>query len=364
MKNDIGPRVQQDIKSMHLTQLEDYFESIGEQRFRARQVFSWLHKGVRAFTDMTDLSLKLRNILDGEFYISFPELIDKQTSKIDGTVKYLWHVRGDDAIESVLMEHAHGNTICISTQAGCKFGCVFCASAIGGFKRNLAASEMLDQVLFSALDADRRISNVVLMGIGEPLDNFENVMRFIKLVSHPHGVNIGARHLTLSTCGVIENIDRLSEYSVQLTLAVSLHAPDDETRSRLMPVNRETGVRNLFDACGRYFSKTGRRVTYEYAMIDMVNDSPDQAALLAELLKNTGSHLNLILLSGVTERALKPSPKESVDKFTRVLGQKGVNFTVRRSLGVDIEAACGQLRRKNLNSTETVNGVMGSNRQR
>jgi len=353
--------MKRDIKSMYPSELEEYFESIGEPRFRARQVFSWLHKGARAFADMTNLSLKLRDLLDEEFLITVPGLTQKQVSKTDGTVKYLWRVQEDDLIESVLMEYEHGNTICISTQVGCKMGCVFCASTIGGLKRNLAASEMLDQVLFTALDAGKRISNIVLMGIGEPLDNFDNVTRFIKLVTHPQGMNIGSRHLTVSTCGIIENIDRLSEYSVQLTLAISLHAPDDETRSRLVPLNRYTGVRNLIDACERYFNKTGRRVTFEYAMIDKVNDSPKHAALLAELLQNTGSHLNLIMLSAVPQRALNASTKESVAGFTGVLAKRGINFTVRRSLGIDIEASCGQLRRRNLNSTETVNGVMGSN---
>ena len=353
--------MKRDIKSMYPDELGEYFGSIGEQHFRTRQLFSWLHKGVIGFADMTNLSLKLRDMLDEDFYITVPELIEKHVSKSDGTVKYLWRVQGDDLIESVLMEYAHGKTICISTQVGCKMGCVFCASTIGGLKRNLAASEMIDQVLFSELDSENRISNIVLMGIGEPLDNFDNVMRFIKLISHPQGMNIGSRHLTLSTCGIIENIDRLSEYSVQLTLAISLHAPDDETRSRLMPMSRDTSVRNLVDACQRYFEKTGRRVTYEYAMIDKLNDSPEHAALLAELLKNTGSHLNLIMLSAVPQRALNASTKESVAAFTGVLAGRGINFTVRRSLGVDIEASCGQLRRRKLNSTETVNGVMGSN---
>jgi len=353
--------MKRDIKSMYPAELEEYFESIGERRFRSRQVFSWLHKGAVVFADMTNLPPKLRDKLDEEFLITVPELIEKQVSKTDGTVKYLWRVQEDDLIESVLMEYAHGSTICISTQVGCEMGCVFCASTIGGLKRNLTASEMIDQVLFSSLDAGKRVSNIVLMGIGEPLDNFDNVMRFIKLISHPDGMNIGARHLTLSTCGIIENIDRISEYSVQLTLAISLHAPDDETRSRLVPVNRDTGVGNLIGACRRYFNKTGRRVTFEYAMIDKVNDSPEHAALLAELLKDTGSHLNLIMLSAVPERTVNASPKESVDRFTEILAKRGINFTVRRSLGADIEASCGQLRRRKSNSTETVNGVMGSN---
>ena len=346
-----------DIKSMLPSELCEYFESIGEPSFRAQQVFSWLHQGVIKFADMTNLSLKLRNKLDEEFLITVPELLEKLTSKSDSTVKHLWCVQEEDAIESVLMDYEHGSTVCLSTQVGCRMGCIFCASAIGGLKRNLAASEMVDQVLFSQIYAEKKVSNIVLMGMGEPLDNFENVMLFIELISHSYGINIGARHITISTCGVIENIDRLAEYGVQSGLAISLHAPDDETRSKLVPINREAGINSLLDACGRYYRKTGRRITYEYAMIDGVNDSPEQAALLAKLLKNTGSHVNLISLSEVPERTLKASSKKSVDEFTGVLKQNGINLTIRRSLGTDIEASCGQLRRKNL--AEIVNGVMG-----
>ena len=355
--------MKRDIKSMQLPELEEYFVSAGEKQFRARQVFSWLHRGVGAFGDMTDLSLELRERLDNEFFIFVPELIEKQLSKTDGTVKYLWRVHDNDAVECVLMEYSHGNTLCISTQIGCRMGCIFCASSLDGLKRNLNASEMIDQVIFTQLDAGKRISNVVLMGIGEPLDNIENVIRFVRLINHPAGLNIGARHLTVSTCGIIENIDRLSEYDVQLTLAISLHAPDDETRSCLLPINRETGVKKLFEASERYFNKTGRRVTYEYAMIDGVNDSPDQAIQLSQLLKSTKSHINLILLSNVRERAFKASSAESVKNFTGILEANGVNYTMRRSLGADIEASCGQLRRR-MQRAETKNGILGNNRQR
>ena len=340
--------MKRDIKSMHPTELEEYFDRAGEQQFRAGQVFSWLHKGVSTFTDMTNLSLELRKKLEAEFFISVPELIEKQTSTVDDTAKYLWRVSNDDAVECVLMKYSHGHTICISTQVGCNMGCIMCASSLDGLKRNLTASEMIDQVIFSELDLGKRISNIVLMGIGEPLDNFENVMRFIGIICHPKGLNIGARHITISTCGIIENIDRLAQYDVQLTLAISLHAPDDETRSRLMPINRKTGIKKLFDAGERYFIKTGRRVTYEYAMIDGVNDSQDQAYQLSELLNNTAGHLNLIVLSSVRECALKASPAERVSLFTGILDNEGVNYTVRRSLGTDIEASCGQLRRQRM----------------
>jgi len=319
-----------DIKSMFLHELDAYFKSAGLQKFRAKQVFSWLHAGVRTFNDMSNLPLELREKLYNEFYITVPELVKKQVSGNDGTAKYLWSVQDNDLIESVqstetqdndliesvLMQYAHGDTICISTQVGCRMGCTFCASSLDGFKRNLSASEMLDQVLFTRLDTGKRISNIVLMGIGEPLDNFDNVMRFIKLICSPSGQNIGARHLTLSTCGIVENIDRLAEYDVQLTLAVSLHASDDETRSMLIPINRQTGINNLIDSSERYFKKTGRRVTYEYALINEVNDTPEHAKRLSALLKKTSGHLNLIFLSYVQDRMFKPTSRKNAKLFT------------------------------------------------
>jgi len=338
----------QDIKSMLLPELAEYFEAEGECAYRAGQVFRWLHQGAKAFDEMTNLPEILRRKLDSEFHITVPTLAEKQISKQDGTVKYLWRMPDGSAIESVVMEYAHGNTVCVSTQVGCRMGCTFCASAHGGLVRNLTASEILDQVFFSQADSLKRISNVVLMGIGEPLDNFDNVMRFIMLITHPSGMNIGARHISVSTCGITENIDKLADHDIQLTLTVSLHAPDDETRTRLMPVNRAAGVDKLFEVCGRYFSKTGRRVSYEYAMIDGVNDTRRHAAMLAGRLKKTGSHLNLIILSSVAENTLNASAPERVKEFIRVLKQEGVNYTIRRSLGGDIDASCGQLRRRTL----------------
>jgi len=333
---------------MLLSELVEYFEAVGERAYRAEQVFRWLSSGAGSFDEMTNVSETLRKKLDTEFYITVPALAEKQISKHDGTIKYLWRMMDGCAIESVLMEYAHGNTVCVSTQVGCRMGCVFCASTQGGLVRNLSASEILDQVLFSQADSGKRISNVVLMGIGEPLDNFENVMRFLKLIMHPSGMNIGARHISISTCGIIENIDKLANHDIQSTLTVSLHAPDDETRTSLMPVNRAIGVDKLFAACGGYFRKTGRRVSYEYAMIDGVNDTLRHAAMLAGKLKNTGSHLNLILLSGVVESPLRASTPERVKEFITVLKEKGVNYTIRRSLGGDIDASCGQLRRRTL----------------
>ena len=333
-----------DIKSMHLSEIEEHFAGSGYERYRAKQVFSWLHKGVRTFDEMTNISLDLRKALDHEFYITSPAIIKKQVSKIDGTGKYLWRLHDGEAIESVLMEYTHGNSICISTQVGCKMGCLFCASALGGFRRDLTPSEMLDQVLFTMQDSGKRISNVVLMGIGEPLDNFDNVMRFIDIVRHSAGINIGSRHLTVSTCGIIEKIDRIAEYGVQLTVAISLHAPDDVTREYLIPSSKGTSVNNLIQACNRYFKETGRRVTYEYALIDKINDSPESAEMLSKLLSKTGSHLNIITLSRFEESNFKPSPAESIKRFTEILKENKINYTLRRPLGSDIGASCGELR--------------------
>jgi len=334
---------------MLLSEIEAYFDSVGERAYRAEQVFRWLYTGVQSFAEMTNLSKALREKLDSDFYITVPALVSKLVSRLDGTVKYLWGLSDGTAVESVVMEYAHGNTVCISSQVGCRMDCAFCASAIGGLKRNLAASEMIDQVMYSQRESGKRVSNIVLMGIGEPLDNFDNMIRFLELVSHPSGIRTGARHITISTCGIVEKIDKLAEYEIQSTLTVSLHAPDDETRSSLMPVNRGTGVDMLLEACDGYFRRTGRRVSYEYAMIGGINDSAAQAELLSQKLKGTGSHVNLIPLSSVPERQFRDSPSGSMKEFTGILKENGVNFTIRRSLGPDISASCGQLRLKELN---------------
>ena len=338
--------MKRDIKSMLLPELEEYFVSTGEKPYRAKQIFRWLHRGAESFGCMTDLSEALRDKLCCAFYITAPEIAGKQVSKQDGTIKYLWRMADGAAIESVVMKYDRWNTVCISTQAGCAMGCAFCASAIGGLERNLTPSEMLDQVLFSQIDSGLKISNVVLMGIGEPLDNFDNVMQFLQLVSHPAGRNIGARHITVSTCGIIENIDKLAAYSIQLTVTASLHAPDDETRNRLMPINNTNGVDALIDACNRYFAKTGRRISYEYALIDGVNDTAYHAGLLADKLGNSGNHVNIILLNDVPERKFDASSRENTKAFIGILAEKGVNYTIRRKLGDDIDASCGQLRRR------------------
>ena len=350
--------MKRDIKSMLPVELEEYFESIGEYKYRSKQVFSSLHKGVRKFSDMTNLGVSLREMLDKVFYISSIGLIEKQVSKDGTTSKYLWQLSDGEAIECVLLEYEHGTSLCISSQVGCKMGCLFCASSLDGFKRNLTASEMLDQLLYTQLDltplmqGGQRIKNVVVMGFGEPLDNFDNLIRFIHIINDKNGLNIGARHITVSTCGIIENIDKLAEYDVQLTLAISLHAPDDDTRSYLIPSNKDAGVKALIEASKNYFNKTGRRITYEYAMIDGVNDSPEQAAELSKIIRDTSSHLNLIVLSNVSERELKPGSLSDSDAFIRILKKNRVNYTVRRSLGSDIEAACGQLRRRRLHEMD------------
>ena len=274
----------------------------------------------------------------------------KQESRLDGTIKYLWELSDGNCIETVLMQYHHGNTVCISSQVGCRMGCAFCASTIAGKVRDLRPSEMLDQVLFTQLDSGRTVSNIVLMGIGEPLDNMANVLRFLELVNHPDGMNIGMRHISLSTCGVVPGIDALAEQQLQLTLSVSLHAPDSETRSRIMPVNRAYDVELLFDACHRYFEKTGRRISFEYAMIDGVNDNDWQADLIAKKLRGMPGHVNLIPLNDVVESPYKPSRR--VAAFQKRLESHGITATVRRSLGGDIDASCGQLRRKAMEEKE------------
>ena len=335
-----------DIKSMLPEEIAQALAEMGEAKFRAKQIFSWLNRGVTSFDEMSDLSKKLRSQLDERFYITEPKPLRKQVSEIDGTVKYLWELRDGYAVETVVMSYKHGNTVCISSQVGCRQGCAFCASAIGGLVRDLEPSEMLDEVLFSQIDSGLPISNIVLMGIGEPLDNFDNVMRFLKLVNHPDGMNIGMRHISLSTCGLTEKFDKLADLNLQLTLSISLHAPDDETRSKIMPANRGRGVEELIAACRRYYNRTGRRISFEYAMIDGVNDTAKHAKLLAKEAKSVSAHVNLIPLNHVDEREFKPSKPENLKAFVKILEDEGVNVTVRRRLGADVNASCGQLRRK------------------
>ena len=333
-----------DIRSMTQQEITDMLRSLGEPAFRGRQLFSWLQKGAESFDEMTNLSKPLREKLRETCLLTPPVVARKQTSKLDGTVKYLWELADGNCIESVLMQYHHGNTVCISSQVGCRMGCAFCASTIAGKVRDLTPGEMLDQVIFVQKDSGLPVSNIVLMGIGEPMDNLDNVLRFLELVNHPEGQNIGMRHISLSTCGVVPGIERLAERDLQLTLSVSLHAPDSETRSRIMPVNRAWDVEELFRACHRYFQKIGRRISFEYAMIDGVNDHDWQADLIAEKLRGMPGHVNLIPLNDVAESPLKPSKR--VAAFQKRLESHGLTATVRRSLGGDIDASCGQLRRK------------------
>ena len=335
-----------DIRSMDPEELAQLCRSMGEPAFRGKQLFQWLNRGVSSFQEMTDLPKGLREQLAERCVLCPPAVERKQVSALDGTIKYLWRMGDGNCIESVLMRYQHGNTVCISSQVGCRMGCVFCASTIGGKVRDLTAGELLDQVLFTQLDSGVPISNIVLMGIGEPLDNFDCVMKFLNLVNRPDGMNIGMRHISLSTCGLAEEIDKLARYRLQLTLSVSLHAPDNETRDRLMPVNRAFPVERLFRSCRRYFEETGRRISYEYAMIDGINDADWQADLLAEQLKGQPGHVNLIPLNDVRESGLRPSRRTA--QFQHRLEAHGVTVTVRRRLGSDIDASCGQLRRKQM----------------
>ena len=333
-----------DLKSMTMEEMKGYLSSLGEPAFRAKQVFTWLHKGAASFDEMTNLSKPLREKLKEQCALTVPQAARKQVSAQDGTIKYLWELADGNCVESVLMRYHHGNTVCISSQVGCRMGCAFCASTIAGKVRDLTPAEMLDQVLFTQIDSGAEVSNIVLMGIGEPMDNLDNVLRFLELVNHPDGMNIGMRHISLSTCGVIPGIRRLGELGLQLTLSVSLHAPDSETRSKIMPVNRAYDVEELFAACHDYFRKTGRRISFEYAMIDGVNDHDWQADLIAQRIRGMPGHVNLIPLNEVAESPFRPSRR--IAAFQKRLESHGITATVRRSLGGDIDASCGQLRRR------------------
>lgn len=333
-----------DIKSMTLNEIKADFAASGLPDYRAEQVFKWIHRGV-VFSQMSDVSKDLRKRLEREYFLEMPMAARKQESAIDGTIKYLWQFNDGSCVESVLMSYAHGNTVCVSTQVGCAMGCAFCASTVGGKVRDLTAGEILDQVIATGVDSGKKISNVVLMGIGEPLENFDNVIRFLELVNAPQGLNIGMRHISLSTCGLVPAIDKLASLHIQLTLSVSLHSADNDVRSRLMPINQKYPVEKLIGACARYFKETGRRVSYEYALIDGLTDTAAQAELLIKKLRGTGSHVNLIPLNP-TDRGLGPTPPGKAAQFKTALERGGLNVTVRRSLGGDIDASCGQLRKK------------------
>ena len=334
------------LKSMTLQEISAVLKELGQPAFRAKQLFSWLHKGVRSFDEMTNLPQTLRDTLAKEYPICAPEVVRKQESQKDGTIKYLWKLSDGNCVETVLMRYHYGNTVCISTEVGCRMGCAFCASTLGGLVRRLEPFEMVDQVMFTQVDSGLPISHIVLMGIGEPLDNFDNVMRFLELINHPEGMNISMRHISLSTCGLVPKIRQLAEKKLQLTLSVSLHAPTDEIRNTIMPVNKAYPTEELLEACRDYYAQTGRRISFEYAMIDGVNDTPQHARTLLRRLKGLPAHMNLIPLNHVEESPLKPSSHKAVMDFQKILEDGGVPATVRRTLGGDIDASCGQLRRK------------------
>ena len=334
------------LKSMTLPELSACLKEMGQPAFRAKQVYTWLHKGVRSYEEMTNIPQALRAVLAEQFPICPPQVVRKQESKKDGTIKYLWELSDGNCVETVLMRYHYGNTVCISTEVGCRMGCAFCASTLGGLVRKLEPFEMLDQVLFTQVDSGLPVSHIVLMGIGEPLDNFDNVMRFLELVNSPEGMNISMRHISLSTCGLVPKIDELAKRKLQLTLSVSLHAPNDEIRNQIMPVNKAYPTEELLAACRRYYAETSRRISFEYAMIDGVNDTEAAAKELLRRMKGLPAHFNLIPLNHVEESPLKPSTKTAVARFQKILEDGGIPATVRRTLGGDIDASCGQLRRK------------------
>lgn len=335
---------------MTLDEIKEYCAKVGEKSFRAAQIYKWLRKGVLSFDEMTDVSAALRTRLGENCFIASCKAIRTQISS-DGTRKYLFELYDGELIESVFMQYEHGNTVCISTQAGCRMGCTFCASTIDGLKRNLLPSEMLGQILAAQLDTGKRVSNVVLMGMGEPLDNYDNVMRFLKLVNDPQGLGIGMRHISLSTCGLVEQIDRLADENLQITLSVSLHAPNGEIRSTIMPIARKYGYDELLDACKRYEDKTGRRISFEYALIDGVNDRVCDAEELGRRLRGTLCHVNLIPLNPTVRKNYKRSERKAIELFTNTLEKYKITATVRRRLGNDISASCGQLRAEASEST-------------
>ena len=341
-----------DLKDFEYHELEKFLIELGEKKFRAAQIFKWLHLGVTDYDEMTDISKNLREKLKEISYVSTLEIEKKLVSKLDGTVKYLFRLPDENCIESVVMRYHHGLTICISSQVGCRMGCRFCASTIGGLYRSLTAGEILNQIIFAQKDLGERISNIVLMGIGEPLDNYENVVKFLHNINHEKGLNIGLRHITLSTCGIVPKIYELADEDMPITLTISLHAHNDEMRSSIMPVNNKYKMDELLKACEYYKDKTGRRLSFEYSLISGVNDSKKDAEELAKKLRPLNAHVNLIPVNNVEEREYKKGTREEINSFLKHLNDCGVNATIRRELGADISASCGQLRKKTANISE------------
>ena len=337
------------IYDLTLEELQEWMKENKQGAFRAKQVFSWLYKNIDNFQDMKNISKELKAILEEEFVIRLPKPIEIFESKLDGTKKMLLELEDGHIIESVLMKYKHGNSICISTQVGCRMGCTFCASTLDGRLRNLTSGEILGQVIVGQRVLNERISNIVLMGSGEPLDNYDNVVKFLELVNAEYGLNIGQRHITLSTCGIVPRIYELADLGNSITLAISLHAFNDDKRKAIMPIAKKYSIDELLEACKYYLDKTGRRITFEYALVSGVNDSIEDAMALGKRLKGFSCHVNLIPVNEIKENELKRPSKKTISKFEEVLKKQGVEVTVRREMGGDIEAACGQLRRSYIN---------------
>ena len=342
-----------DIMSLFPDELEEEICKISEksgtkiEKYRSKQIYSWLVKGVYSFDEMGNVPSKIKEVLKEYCFIALPSVEKKLVSQIDGTVKYLFKLYDGECVESVFMRYEHGNTICVSTQVGCRMGCTFCASTLTGLKRNLLPSEILGQVIAAQKDLKEKVSNIVMMGIGEPLDNYDNVMKFLALVNHKDVLNVGHRHISLSTCGLCDKIRTLADSKLQITLSVSLHASDAQTRKKLMPVAKKFDLDELIDSCRYYIEKTGRRISFEYSMINGENDTLSHAEKLAKLLEGMICHVNLIPLNDVKERSYTKSSKKAIDEFVRILEKHRITATVRRRLGSDINASCGQLRAEN-----------------
>ena len=342
----------QDIKSLNLQQLTEAIATFSMPKFRAKQIYQWLHiQLVGSFDEMTNLSKKDRELLEKHFYITCLTPVEVLTSKIDGTKKYLFALKDGNIIESVLMRYKHGNSVCISSQVGCRMGCRFCASTLDGLERNLTASEMLDQIYRIQKETGERVSNVVVMGSGEPLDNYENLVQFIHLISNKDGLCISQRNITVSTCGIVPNIKKLADENLSITLALSLHAPNNELRQCLMPIAKKYELSEVLSACQYYFEKTGRRITFEYSLVKDVNDNIEEAKALIQLISGMNCHVNLIPVNPIKERDFVQSNKENIEKFKKLLEKNKINVTIRREMGRDIDGACGQLRKRYLESS-------------
>ncbi|MBU3214142.1 23S rRNA (adenine(2503)-C(2))-methyltransferase RlmN [Clostridium estertheticum] len=340
------------ILDMDLEELKQWMKSNGESKFRAKQVFDWIYKDIWEFENMNNIPQSVREKLQTNFYIGIPRIIEEYTSKHNDTRKYLFELGDGNLIECVVMKYKHGNSICISTQVGCRMGCKFCASTIGGMIRNITPGEMLAQILKSQQLIRERISNVVLMGSGEPFDNFDNVMKFLEIVNSENGLNIGQRHITISTCGIVPKIKEFADFNMQTTLAISLHAPSDEIRVKSMPIANKYSIAEIIDVSKYYIDKTNRRITFEYALVKGLNDSKQDAEKLSALLKDMLCHVNLIPVNEIKENELKRSSNDDVVEFKRVLEVNNIQTTIRREMGLDINAACGQLRRSHIKSEE------------